>query len=158
MVTVSSLALASRTRKRGYTFIELAMVIAIVGILTSLAYWRMGPGLLQARVNRAAWTLAADLQYAQLMAARQRRPVVVIVSPSLRSYTIRDRATTQVFRERFLGEDTDFQLDSLSASPSSIEVFPTGVARQTTTFRVQLKGYDREVRLTRAGQIRITSG
>jgi prepilin-type N-terminal cleavage/methylation domain-containing protein len=112
---------------RGYTLVELAIVIAIVGVLTSLAYWRMGPGVLQARVNRAAWTLAADLQYAQLMAARQRRPVVVIVSSGVRSYTIRDRATTQVFRQRFLGQDTDFQLDTLSATPATIEVFPTGV-------------------------------
>jgi hypothetical protein len=29
---------------------------------------------------------------------------------------------------------------------------------ETTTFRVTIQGYDREVRLTRAGQIRITSG
>jgi prepilin-type N-terminal cleavage/methylation domain-containing protein len=143
---------------RGYTLVELAIAIAIVGVLTSLAYWRMGPGILQARVNRAAWTLAADLQYAQLMAARQRRPVVVIVSSAVRSYTIRDRATPEVFRQRFLGQDTDFQLDTLSATPATIEVFPTGVVGETTTFRVTIQGYDREVRLTRAGQIRITSG
>ncbi len=147
-----------RGRSRGYTFVELAIVIAIVGILTSLALWRMGPGLLQARVNRAAWTLAADLQYAQLMAARQRRPVVVIVLPALKSYTIRDQASATVFRQRFLGQDTDFQLDTLTATPVTVEVFPTGVARETTTFRVAVRGYDREVRLTRAGQIRITSG
>lgn len=148
-----------RGRSSGYTFIELAVVLAIVSVLTALAYWRMGPGLMQARVNRAAWTIAADLQYAQGKAARERRPVVMIVTPSLRSYTIRDQATAEVFRERFLGADTDFQLDSLIASPSSsLEVFPTGVVRETTTFRVTLGGYDRAVRVTRAGQIRITSG
>lgn len=150
-----------RTRRRwsrGYTLVELAVVIAVMGILMSVAYWRMGPGLMQARVNRAAWTVAADLQYAQLVAARQRRPVVVIVTPAIQSYTIRDQATATVFRQRFLGQDTDFQLDSLQATPTTVEVFPTGVARETTTFRVALRGYDREVRLTRAGQIRITSG
>lgn len=155
MVTV--LRRRPRDAARGYTLIELSIVIAIVGILLSLAYWRMGPGILQARVNRAALTLAADLQYAQLMAARQRRPVVVIVSPALKSYTIRDRATAEVFRRRFLGQDTDFALDTLSATPVTVEVFPTGVARETVTFRVKIRGYNKEVRLTRAGQIRITS-
>lgn len=154
---VTALRRRPRDAARGYTLIELSIVIAIVGILLSLAYWRMGPGILQARVNSAAWTLAADLQYAQLMAARQRRPVVVIVSPALKSYAIRDRATAEVFRRRFLGQDTDFALDTLSATSVTVEVFPTGVVRETVTFRVNIRGYDKEVRLTRAGQIRITS-
>jgi prepilin-type N-terminal cleavage/methylation domain-containing protein len=147
-----------RAGERGYTFIELAVVLVVVAVLTSIAYWRMGPGLLQARVNRAAWTVAADLQYAQLVAARERRPVVIIVSSSARSYAIREHSGTMIYRQRFLGQDTDFRLDALDASPTTVEVFPTGVARETTTFRVRLRGYDRAVRLTRAGQIRITSG
>ncbi len=148
----------SRRSSRGFTFAEVLIVIGIIGILTTLAYWRMGPGLMQARVNRAAWLLAADLQYAQLMAARQRQPVVVIVVEATRSYAIRDRATAQIFRQRDLGDGTEFQVDSLEATPTTIEIFPTGVTAGNVTYRIGLAGYDREVRLTRAGQVRITSG
>jgi prepilin-type N-terminal cleavage/methylation domain-containing protein len=153
----SPLLARPRGKSRGFTFAEVLMVIGIIGILTSLAYWRMGPGLVQARVNRAAWLLAADLQYAQLMAARQRRPVVVIVVESTRSYAIRDRATAEIFRQRDLGDGTEFQVDSLEATPTTIEIFPTGVTAGNVTFRIGLAGHEREVRLTRAGQVRINS-
>lgn len=103
--------------------------------------------------------LAADLQYAQTMAARQRRPVVVIVDPSTKLYVVRDRAdATLVFRERFVGPETEHGLDSLGAAPTTaVELFPNGVARETTTFTVGRAGYVKEVRLTRAGQIRVES-
>lgn len=141
----------------GYTVIELAVTLAVAGLLAALAYWGMGAGLERARVNRVAGMLAADLQYAQVMAARQRTPVVVIVDPSVKMYLIRDRGdATLVFRERFVGPDTDYRVGSLSASPTTaVEVFPNGVARETTTFTVGLNGYDRNVKLTRAGQIRL---
>jgi hypothetical protein len=34
-------------------------------------------------------------------------------------------------------------------------MFPNGVATGTTTFTVGLRGYRRQVRITRAGQVRV---
>lgn len=140
---------------RGYTIIELVMAIAILGILLSLALIRMTPALNQARVQRAATVIATDLQYAQMLAVRQRAPVAVIVDDALKSYIIRMRDTSLTFRDRFFGQDTEFLLDSLAAAPPSVVMFPNGVAAATTTFTVQRGGFTRRVRLSRAGQVRI---
>jgi Tfp pilus assembly protein FimT len=132
------------------------MVIAIMGIITSVAIWRMAPALDHARVRRVASILAADLQYAQLMAARQRAPVVVLLNASLRMYVIRNRSGTTVYRERFIGPDTDYGVENLTVSPtSSVEVFPNGIATQTLLVTFENHGYSRVVKLTSAGQVRV---
>ena len=132
------------------------MVLALLGIISALGMWQMVPALEHEKVRGAASILAADLHYAQAMAARQRRPVAVIVNPSLKMYMIRDRAGTTVYRERFLGEDSDHHLDDLQVDPeTSVEVFPNGTATQATTFTLVIGDYERQVRLSRAGQVRL---
>lgn len=153
-------SLPSRQRgPAGYTLVELAIVLVVMGILSALASARLRPALEHGKVNAAASVLAVDLQYAQMLAARQRRPVVVIVVPSTKQYLIRDRpAGGTVFRTRLLGQDTEYTLDELISTVSAMEVFPTGTTRAPTTFTVGLGGYRRQVRFTRAGQIRVLSG
>lgn len=142
-------------RAVGYSMIELIIAIVVFGILLSVAYMRMTPAVNHTRVNRAAGVIATDLQYAQMLAVRQRVPVAVIVDNGFRSYIIRLRDTSVTFRERFFGQDTEFLLDSLAADPASVVMFPNGVAAATTTFTVGLRGYTRRVRLSRGGQVRI---
>lgn len=135
------------------------MVLVVTGILLAMALPRLHPVLEHGKVNAAASVLAVDLQYAQMLAARQRRPVVVIVDPSTRQYLIRDRpAGGTIFRTRLLGQDTQYSLDELNSTVSGIEIFPTGITRSLTTLTVGLGGYRRQVLLTRAGQIRVLSG
>jgi hypothetical protein len=127
-----------------------------MAILAGFGAIQMTSGLAHAKVRRAATILSADLHYAQGMAARQRRPVVVILNSSLRFYVIRDRGSAVVYRRRFMGDDTDYGVETLSAEPSgTIEVFPNGAVRTNTTFTVGLQDYERQVTLSRAGQIRL---
>jgi prepilin-type N-terminal cleavage/methylation domain-containing protein len=139
----------------GYTVVEMAIVIAVAGVLMTLAVWKTGPALQNARARQAAVTVAADLQYAQMLAARQREPMVVIVNPSLRLLLIQSRGGT-VFRRRFVGPGTEFGLSALTVTPTTtVQVFPNGVATTTITITTSTPSYTRRVRLTRAGQIRI---
>lgn len=120
---------------------------------------RIRPILDHSKVNGAASVLAVDLQYAQMLAARQRRPVVVILVPDTKQYLIRDRPVGgTVFRTRLLGQGSDYALDELTSTASSMEVLPTGVSYATTTFTLGLAGYRKQVRFTKAGQIRVLSG
>lgn len=133
----------------------MAIVIVVAGVLMTVALWKTGPALQNARARQAAATVAADLQYAQMLAARQREPVVVIVNPSLRLLLIQSRGGT-VFRRRFVGPGTEYGLSALSVTPTStVEVFPNGVATQSITVTASTPSYTRRVRLSRAGQIRI---
>jgi amino-acid N-acetyltransferase len=142
-------------RAAGYSILELIIAIVVFGILLSVAYMRMTPAVNHARVNRAAGVIANDLQYAQMLAVRQRVPVAVIVDNALKAYIIRLRDTSVTFRDRFFGQDTEYLLDTLAANPASVVMFPNGVAAATTTFTVGLGGYTRRVRLSRGGQVRI---
>ena len=154
--TATCMALSLQgTHTPGYTLIETVAAIVVFGILLSIAWVRMGPTLASARVRNAATVIATDLQYAQMLAVRQRRPVAVIVDPGMRSYIIRLRDSSLTFRDRFFGPDTEYLLDSLSASPTSVVLFPSGVTAGTVTFTARQGVYTRHVRLTRAGQVRI---
>lgn len=139
----------------GFTMLEMVFALVIFGVLLSIAWLRIGPALSQTRVRSAATVVATDLQYAQMLAVRQRRPVAVIVDNSVKSYIIRLRDTSLTFRNRYFGQDSEYLLDSLSASPPSVVLFPSGVAAATTTFTVKRGGFARHVRLSRAGQVRI---
>lgn len=144
-----------RSNQSGFTLIELVVVLSITAILTSIAIIKVGPSVEQARVRRSATLIAADIQYAQMIAARQRKPVVIITSEPLKSYIIRDASSTTVFRERYFGDDTPFELKNLKADPKNLVVFPNGVVKKKSTFEVEVNKYKWEVKLTRAGQIRL---
>jgi len=143
--------------KRAFTIIELVMVLAVSSILASVAILKLAPTLERSRVRRSATMIAMDLQYAQMIAARQRRPVVFIVSEALKGYMIRDAASATVFREAYLGNDTEFHLDQLGAVPTTLEIFPNGVVRNAGNYLVRVNTAQRNVRITRAGQVRITN-
>lgn len=140
----------------GYSFIEMLTVIVVMSILLAITVVSMAPKIKNGKVNSAANVVVGDLQYAQSLAVRHRRPMAVVVQPATRQYIIRERDDPmEVYRTRVLGQDSEFSLDSLGASPSSVEFYPNGIARATTVLTVGLDGYHRQVQLTRAGQIRI---
>ena len=138
----------------GYSLVEILVVLVISLILITVAFPRLRPGLVRAKVNSAANVVASDLQYAQVLAVRRRRPVALIVAASTRQYVIRDLETGDTLRTRNLGQDNEYGIEVLTASPSSNEMFPNGLARTTMELTLTLQDYSRTVKLTRAGQVR----
>ena len=129
----------------------LLIVLTVVAALT--------PGVTRsishARVNRAANVVAAQFYLAQSMAGRQHKPVSMLVSPGLKTITISDAVTSTVLLTRSFGKDSEFNLLALSASPATVYVLPTGMASASVTVTVGDPSYQQQVRMTKAGQIRI---
>lgn len=145
----------SRMGRDGYSFIEMLTAIVVLGLILVITVVSMAPAVQRGRVRNALNMVSGDLQAAQSLAVRHRRPMVLLVQSSTKQYQIRDRdSSTAVYIRRALGADTEFGLDTLSVSTDDpVEIFPNGVTHQTITVTLGIEGYLREVRLSRAGQI-----
>jgi type II secretion system protein H len=66
------------SRRGGFTLIELAMVLAIVALISAMAIPRFGGSLVRARADQAARRVAADLELAQRFAVRRGASYAVV--------------------------------------------------------------------------------
>ncbi len=128
----------------------LVIVATILGSLTPAVRRQ----LTHARVNRAAAVAAADLYLAQALAGRQHTPVRVVFNVTAKTAQIRLTGGS-VIHTRDYSTSGDFKLASFTASPESVQVLPNGMINGSLTLTVGDGEYSRQVRMTRAGQIRI---
>jgi len=66
---------------RGFTLIEVMVVVALLAILAGLGTWQMQKQLLRYRANTAAGRLVLDVRKASTIALRTNRPVTLTVNP-----------------------------------------------------------------------------
>lgn len=137
--------------------LELMLVMVIIAILAAITYVRVAPALERARVRGAASVLATDLQYAQVLAARYRTPVLIEVDPDSMSYRLSDPAGVTIYRTRSFRPGGEYGLGEFTASPMSVQVFPNAIVAQSSQYTLGLNGYRRRVTFSRAGQIRVTA-
>ena len=143
------------TRRRGFTLPEMMIAIVIIVLLSAMAFPSTARQIRRGRVNQAANIIAADLENAVSSAARQRKPVRITFVPGARMFTVADRATGTVLRQRAVGQDTEWKLATLSFSETTVDVFPTGVTSVPLTVSVGDGSYTRQFRLSRAGFVQV---
>ena len=132
------------------------MVLIIFVVVASLIP-KVGQTLGHARVNRSANVIAAEFMLSQSLAARQHLPVIIAVNSSTLTLTIsQPPPTSTVLRTYVFDLSSDFKLAALSAAPTSVQVMPDGTASATMLVTVGGADYYHQVRLTQAGQVRIT--
>lgn len=142
----------------GFTLLETLVVLIIIGIMVTITVVGIAPALERGRVQHAAGAVTADLLFAQAEAARARATVVVVLVPGMSTLFVRERDdASRIFRQRYLGADSEYGIDSVTASPTNmVEILPSGLARQNITFTISGGASTREVQLTRAGLIRMS--
>jgi Tfp pilus assembly protein FimT len=134
---------------------ELLMVLIIGGIAGTIAVPSISRSLAQSRAQQAATIVAADIQLAHSMAARQRRPVTIEISEAAARIRILDTATpTTVYSARFL--EQDHGKIGLKTTANQVIVYPSGLASQALTVQLGAAGARRKVTMSRAGQVRVS--
>lgn len=145
-----------RPGQTGFTIYEAMMVLLVVAIVVGVLTPSVRRQLTRARINRAANVMAADLFLAQSLAGRQRVPVTVTYDVTAKTATIVDsRSAGPTFITRRYGPDSDFKLQSIAATPTAIVVLPNGMASAALTVTLSDGTYQRRIRMTRAGLIRV---
>jgi prepilin-type N-terminal cleavage/methylation domain-containing protein len=140
----------------GFTIIELIVVVCIIGVLSMMTGPAISRIVRHNRVNRSATVIAADLQNAFAVAARQREPIRIQADANTRSYVFVDRKTGAVLRIRtFYGDTSEYRLTSLRFTPSTIDVFPSGVSSAPLVVDLANGDYVRQVTASTAGFIRM---
>lgn len=131
--------------RRGFSLIEVLMVVVLVGILLSISVPAVGRQVTRDRVIRSATVVQGMLEEASLAAARRRVPVTVTLSGG--ALRVTDRETNDVIRERTFGNDQDLRA-ALRMSPSTgITIFPNG--RADSNLRIALTGGGASALVTR---------
>lgn len=128
----------------------LLIVAVVVGALTPAVVRQIS----RARVNRAATIVAADFMQAQSMAGRQQQPIRIVFDATNRTVALTQQSGSTI-STRQLGTGSEFKLTTLSATVSPVLVLPSGMASSVVTVTVGAPGYTRQVRMSRAGQVRV---
>ncbi len=142
--------------RHGFSMMEMLVVIVILGVLSAMVGPAMSRIVRHNRVNRSATLIAADLQNAFAVAARQREPVRIQADANTRSYVFVDRKTGAILRIRtFYGDTSEYRLTRLTFTPTTIDVFPSGVSSAPLVVDLANGDYTRQVTASTAGFIRM---
>jgi len=141
---------------KGFSLFEVLVIVVIVGIVATMVGPAMSRIIRHQRVNRAATIIVSDLQNAFAVAARQREPVRVQADATTRSYQFVDRKTGAVLRIRaFYGDTSEYRLTSLVFTPTTFDVFPSGVSSDAVKITLANGDYARVITASTAGFVRL---
>ena len=151
---------SARTR-RGFTMIELLIVMGIIGIIASLSAGRMSRQITAWRVNAAAQAIQNDLQSAFAIVGRNRKPLVVSIDKTKMQLRLVNRSGVDTFRLRALGASSTYKLEASNVTvyptttPTTLEIYPPGLASDSLSILIQKDGAARRIRMLRGGLVQI---
>ena len=150
-------SISHKNSRFGFSIIELIAVVAILGIMATVAGPAMSRVVRHNRVNRATTVIASDLQNAFATAARSREPVRIQADNANRSYQFVDRKSGTVLRIRtFYGDTSEYKLSILTFTPATLDVFPNGVSSAPLTIDLANGDYSKQITASTAGFVRVS--
>lgn len=164
-LTTSSFLRPRRPRRafhprRGFSVLELTVVLVLVGIVTAVAGTRVTAMMTQQRVARAASVLQTDMELAFTLAARNRAPMRLVWTANGLLFRVTDRTqNTEYKRTDFSGGTYGLKTGEMTASSPFIEVYPNGFASDTLSILISAtrngNTYTKRVRMSRAGLVKV---
>ena len=130
-----------------------------MGVVGLMATNRAAGMITQWRVSRAAQAYAEELQSAFAIVGRDRKPVRILLNMNTLEVSLTNRDSTVTYRKRQLGRTSEYKLQpaNVSASSTSLMIFPPGLAADTLTVTFTRNGKYRRVRLLRGGLVQVCS-
>jgi prepilin-type N-terminal cleavage/methylation domain-containing protein len=144
-----------RPGARGFSLIELLVVITIVGVAMATTIPRIGAVTNQTKVQRANQALQQDVQQAWAIAGRNRAPIVLKFVSSSMQLQITNLTGTTIYKRTSYGTDGSYGFTSteLKMAPTTITIFPNGLANDTVGFTVARSNYSRRFWVNKAGMV-----
>lgn len=142
-------------RRAGFTAIEMLVVVTIVGILLAVSVPQIMRWVSSSRVDNAARVVASDLRLAGSLAVRQGRPVLFEVDEDAMTLTITDAGTGDQLHRRWLGAGTELAIQSITAAPTSISIYPNRTASGAIQIVVGVGVFGSRVRMSSASFIQV---
>ena len=146
----------SNGNRPGVTLVEWMTVIVILGTMFAIALPRLSDSVRQRRVIAASSALNADIPVAFSLAARQRKPVTISYDAASGEVRVTDRATDSIYVRRPLRGTSEYMLDGVTMTPSSVQVFPNGVSSSAFTIVLANGNFVRQLTVARTGLSRVT--
>jgi prepilin-type N-terminal cleavage/methylation domain-containing protein len=128
------------TGRRGFTLIEVVIVMAIIAIALSLTGPRIGAGLGRLNLTQSAQTVKRTVKLARLQAERTEREHYVVLNRRNRSVALVN-SQLAVLREETLPSTVEIVLDG-EAETATVFVSPSGLLRAPA---IRLRGRVGEV-------------
>lgn len=142
--------------RRGFTVVESVIVVVVFGTMLSIGLPKANEGIRQRRVIGATNALNAQMQAAFSLAARQRKPVMLFYDDASGEVRVTNRAGDTTYVSRALKSTSEYMLESVTMTPSSVQVFPTGVSSSAFTIRLANGSFARTISVGRTGLSRVT--
>jgi prepilin-type N-terminal cleavage/methylation domain-containing protein len=145
-------------RRRGFTTIELLIVVVIIGITAAVSLPAAGRTVSNERARRGATEIWSFLEYSFAVAARTGKPVAISYTSSSGTLTLADRASNATLRSLQLKNGSAYTFQSVTFSPNSaVTIFPDGISTSTITITVRgmTNALAKTITASQAGQIRI---
>jgi Tfp pilus assembly protein FimT len=136
--------------------VEMLTVVVVFGTMLAIALPRLGKDIRQRRVIAAANAVNADIPVAFSLAARQRKPVTLSYDAASGEVRVTDRLSGTIYYRRPLQNTSEYMLDVVTMTPSSVQFFPNGVSSSAFTIRLENGSFVRQLSVARTGFTRVT--
>jgi prepilin-type N-terminal cleavage/methylation domain-containing protein len=142
--------------RRGFSLLELLVVVVITGVVTGLSMSKFSTYLAHERVAKAAVGIAGDINTAFAIPGRIRRPVRVRVDTSAMALLVTDRAQSTTYRTTPFGSRYNLKASNVTVYPATaLEIYPNGFASDTMLITLTSNGITQRVRVSKGGTVKV---